>query len=140
MQMTNIEQRARATAAADRKEELLAAIRSAPELFGRPRTRAHAGVKFGYQKRRGQVVIPAESATIRRIRDLLPAEQAELLIRVRESVHKPAVYDLTAADLKRLGIEIGNDADEVIAKIAGEDIERMVDALLRDEETEHAAG
>jgi hypothetical protein len=46
-------------------------------------------------------------------------------------VHKPAVYDLVAGDLKRLGIKISDDTDVAIAKIAGADIERMVDALLK---------
>ena len=66
--------------------------------------------------------------------ELLPKDQAELVIRVKESVHKPAVYDLTGGDLKRLGIKIDADTDEAIAKIAGEDIEHMVDALLTDDE------
>lgn len=122
-----------------RKGELLAAVVTASDLFERPRTQLLAGVKVGLQKRRGQVVIDDEAATIRRIRELLPKDQAELVIRVRESVHKPAVYDLTGGDLKRLGIKIDADTDEAIAKIAGEDIERMVDALLSDTEAERVA-
>ncbi len=119
---------------ASHKGELLAAVADASVLFEKPRTRLLAGVKVGLTKRRGQVVIDDEAATIRRIRELLPANQAELVIRVRESVHKPAVYDLTGGDLKRLGIKIDADTDEAIAKIAGEDIEHMVDALLMDDE------
>ena len=119
---------------AEHKGALLAAVAQEAELFEKPRTRLLAGVKVGLQKRRGQVVIDDESATIRRIRELLPKDQAELVIRVKESVHKPAVYDLTGGDLKRLGIKIDADTDEAIAKIAGEDIEHMVDALLTDDE------
>lgn len=118
---------------ARRKSALLAAVAAEPDLFEKPRTRLLAGVKVGLTKRRGQVVIDDEEATIRRVRELLPRDQAELVIRVKESVHKPAVYDLTGADLKRLGIKIDADTDEAIAKIAGEDVERMVDALLDDE-------
>jgi arsenate reductase-like glutaredoxin family protein len=119
---------------ADHKGALLAAIADAKTLFEKPRTRLMSGVKVGLTKRRGQVVIDDEEATIRRIRELLPYNQAELVIRVRESVHKPAVYDLTGGDLKRLGIKIDADTDEAIAKIAGEDIERMVDALLANDD------
>lgn len=122
-----------------RKGELLAAVSAAPDLFEKPRTQIMSGVKVGLQKRRGTIAIDDEAATIRRIRELLPRDQAELVIRVRESVHKPAVYDLTAGDLKRLGIKIESDTDEAIAKIAGEDIERMVDALLDDSEAERVA-
>ncbi len=120
---------------ASHKSSVLAAITDSKALFEKPRTRLLAGVKVGLTKRRGQVVIDDEEATIRRIRELLPKDQAALVIRVRESVHKPAVYDLTGGDLKRLGIKIDADTDEAIAKIAGEDIEHMVDALLTDDET-----
>lgn len=115
---------------ASHKSAVLAAITDSRVLFKKPRARLLAGVKVGLQKRRGQVVIDDEEATIRRIRELLPKDQAALVIRVRESVHKPAVYDLTGGDLKRLGIKIDTDTDEAIAKIAGADIESMVDALL----------
>lgn len=117
--------------AALRKAVLAAAVAEAPEHFERPRTQVLAGVKLGFQKRRGQVAIDDEAATIRRMRELLPRDQAELLIRVKESVYRNAVLDLSAADLKRLGIRIEADTDEVVVKIAGEDIERMVDALLK---------
>ncbi len=120
--------------AAERKGALVAAIESSPEHFERPRTHVLEGIKVGFQKRRGQVVVEDEAATVRRIRELLPKDQAELLVRVRESVHKPAVYDLIGSDLKRLGIKIEADTDEVVCKVAGEDIERMVDALLGDDD------
>lgn len=115
---------------ASRKSAVLAAITDSKALFEKPRSRLLAGVKVGLQKRRGKVVIDDEEATIRRIRELLPKDQAELVIHVSESVHKPAVYDLVAGDLKRLGIKIDDDTDEAIAKIAGADIENMVDTLL----------
>lgn len=55
------------------------------------------------------------------------------MIRTTKSVHKPGVYDLTVADLKRLGITIVGDGDELVVKLAGSDIEKLVDALLDDE-------
>ena len=76
---------------------------------------------------------------VSRIEKLLPEDQAELLIRTDKSVHKPGVYDLTAADLKRLGITIVGDGDEVVVKVAGSEIEKMVDALFKDEADKAAA-
>ena len=115
---------------ASHKAALLTAITDSRSIFEKPRSRLLAGVKVGMQKRRGKVVIDDEEATIRRIRKLLPKDQAALVISVSESVHKPAVYDLVVGDLKRLGIKIEDDTDEAIAKIAGADIEKLVDALL----------
>ncbi|MCR6497388.1 hypothetical protein LJB71_14990 [Thermomonas sp. S9] len=76
---------------------------------------------------------------IERIRRLLPAEQAALLIRVREAVHKPAVYDLTAGDLKRLGIRIEDDCDVVVVKDVAGELDRMLERLLADLSEEAAA-
>lgn len=117
-------------AAAGDLDRLHAAIEAAPDLFDKPRTRVLNGIRCGYMKQRGQVVIIDEAKTIARIREQLPTEQAELLIRVRESVHKPAVYDLTAGDLKRLGITIEADSDAVVIKPADGAIDKIVKALL----------
>lgn len=106
-------------------------LEQAPELFGRPKTITVDGIKIGYRKAKGKVTVADEEATIARIRKLLPADQAELLVRRRESVHKPGVYDLTAGDLKRLGIAIEDDTDEVVIKPVDGDLDKLVDALLK---------
>lgn len=115
--------------------EAEAAVRDAvqgsePALWLRNRTRIIHGIKAGWQKQRGRVEMDDEAKTIERIRKLLPAEQAELLIRVRESVHKPAVYDLTAADMRRLGITITDDSDVVIVRDIESELDRAIEALL----------
>lgn len=124
---------------AEKHAALRAAIEAAPELFVKPRTLTIAGVRVGFMKQRGQVVIEDEEAVIARIRKLLPEEQADLLIRVRESVHKPAVYDLTAADLKRLGITVTADADMVTIKPVDGEVDKLVAALLAEAERVEAA-
>lgn len=121
-------------------DRLRLALEAAPELFRKPRTRVLHGIKVGYTKQRGQVVIDDEAATVARIRRLLPAEQAELLIRVRESVDKPAVYDLSATDLKRLGIAITADTDAVVIRPTDSEVDKLVNALLAEiERIEDAA-
>jgi len=125
--------------AAEAKQSLTAAVEATPSLFAKPRTRLFHGIKVGFTKQKGTVELGDEAAVIRRIRKLLPEEQAELLIRTQESVHKPAVYDLSVEDLKRLGISITNDSDRAVVKVADSDIEKMVDALLKDEDAERVA-
>lgn len=112
--------------------------RSPKTLWERVRTRVVHGVKVGWAKARGKVDWDDEAKVIERIRKLLPAEQAELLIRRKESVHKPAVYDLTAADLKRLGIRIADDCDQVVVKDTTGDLDRAVDALLAERQAADA--
>jgi len=113
---------------------LRAAIEAEPDLFVKPKTLTIAGVRVGYMKQRGQVVIEDQAAVIARIRKQLPEEQAELLIRRTESVHKPAVYDLTAGDLKRLGITITKDTDAVVIKPVDGEVDKLVNALLAEVE------
>lgn len=120
--------------AADAHDKLRTAVAMAPALFERPRTRTFHGIKIGYSKQRGQVQFDDEPAVIARIRKLCPDEQCELLIRVRESVHRPAVYDLTAGDLKRLGIRITDDGDIVIIKPVDGEVDKLISALLKDAE------
>jgi len=124
-------------------EALYQAIEGSPDLFVKPRTVIIAGVRVGLAKGRGRVEIDDEAAVVDRIRRLLPEEQADLLIRVRESVDRNAVGDLTVADLKRLGIRIEESGDEVVIKAADSSVDKLVAALLKDaariDPTEEAA-
>lgn len=128
-----------AETAKERRAALSAAIGDSPALFVKPRTVIFHGLKLGYQKSKGTIEWDSEAAVIARIRKLLPEDQAELLIRVKESVHKPGVYDLTAGDLKRLGIRIEGDGDEVVIKAALGDLDKWLEALLADEGEEAVA-
>lgn len=128
------------TRTADAKIALAEALSEHPELFEKPKTRMLAGVRVGYMKQRGKVEITDEGKVIDRIRNLLPADQAELLVRVRESVDKQAAADLTAADLRRLGISLTDDIDVMVIKPVDAKLDKLVDDLLAEAtETEEAA-
>ncbi len=118
------------TAAAE--DALRNAIEAEPQLFEKPRTRVLHGVKVGYQKGKGKVEIDDEAKTIRYIREKLPTDQAELMIRVTEKVERRAVMDLTASDLKRLGIRIVESGDQVVIKPVDSQVDRLIKALLAD--------
>ena len=118
---------------ADAEGALRGAVEASPaELWRKSRTRMIHGVKIGWNKSRGKVMFDDEAKVVERIRRLLPAEQSELLIRKRESVHKPAVYDLTAADLRRLGISISDDCDSVVVRDVESELDRALEKLLLD--------
>jgi len=118
-------------ATADHHAALRSAIEAEPELFEKPRSYTFSGVKVGRQTQRGKVKIDDEQKTIERIRRQLPEEQAVLLVTVRESVHKPSVADLKAADLKRLGIRIEGDTENTVIKPQDSDVDKAVNALLK---------
>ncbi|MHB1273645.1 MAG: hypothetical protein ACYCZD_12925 [Rhodanobacter sp.] len=119
------------TQAADCEAALREAVQATPAaLWASPRTRTFHGIKVGYAKQRGKVEFDDEAKVILRIRNLLPPDQAALLIRVREAVHKPAVYDLTAADLRRLGITVSADCDQLVIKDAASELDKALQAIL----------
>jgi uncharacterized membrane protein YccC len=131
--LPSIRQQVGETAAA--RDALHNAIDEARTLFEKPRTRTFHGIKVGLQKAKGQVEIDDEERTIKRIRETLIKDQAELLIRVRETVDKNAVRDIEPTDLKSFGIRIGKDRDTVVVKPQDSEVGKLVDALLaRDEE------
>ena len=124
--------RSKVREAADAKDKLYEAISDNKTLFKKPKTQIFHGIKVGFTKRKGKVEIDDEPAVIKRIRKQLPEEQTELLIRVRESVDKNAICDLTVADLKRLGVRITDDINMAVIKPVDGDVDKLVNALLED--------
>lgn len=125
--------------AAEAKDKLHQAIEKNRHLFEQPKTRVIAGVRLGFRKQKGRIECDDEHQVIARIRRLLPDEQAELLIRVRESLDKQAVSDLSTSDLKRLGIRITDDEDAILIKPADADVDKLLDQLLADDDLDEAA-
>lgn len=126
--------RAAQAAAQDARDKLRAAIEAAPELFAKPRTRTLHGVRVGWMTGKARVEVDDEADTIARIRRLLPEAQAELLIRVKESVDRNAVGDLTTADLKRLRIRVQPGAEAIVIKPQDGQLDKLIKALLPDME------
>jgi len=128
-----------ATEAAKAKQALHSAVDDNQGLFEKPRSQTFSGIKFGLQKQKGSTTFADEIKTIERIRKLLPKDQAELMINVKESVHKPSVSDLTVADLKRLGITVESDSDKVMVKAVAGEVEKMINAIMDKNEIQEAA-
>lgn len=116
-----------ATAAWGRLEQ---AIQAAPELFVKPRTVAAHGITFGIQKSKGAIEIPDPDKTVALIRKHLP-DQARVLISVKEVPVKKAVEKLAAAELKRIGVHVGEAVDAVVIRPAPSDVDKLVRALVK---------
>jgi hypothetical protein len=122
--------RAASAAERDAHDALLAAVTATPDLFRRPRTRTVHGVKYGWQAGKASIAIPDEAKTLALIKQKLPPEQQVLLIRVKESVERRAVLDLTAQDLRRLAITQVPGQDAPLVSLPKDDIDKLVDTLL----------
>lgn len=113
------------------KAALSDAIAAVPEQFVKPRTRQLHGFKVGLRKLEGKIVFSDEEKSIKLIEKHF-ADQFDVLIATTQSIVKDAAAQLPAADLKRIGGEITDSIDEVVIKSATGDVEKLVDALIKE--------
>jgi hypothetical protein len=121
-----------AEATAEDQLALYQAIEENPGEFVKPRTRILHGIKFGIQKKKGEVTWDDEERVIFLIKKHFP-ELIEGLIRVKETPIKNALAEMAAVDLKKLGVSVENDTDEVFIKATDSEIDKIVDAILKTE-------
>jgi hypothetical protein len=117
--------------AAEHHDALKALIEDAPDLFVKPRTVVFHGIKLGYQKGKGKIEWDDPDQVVRLIKKHFP-DQADVLVATTERPAKDALAQLTAAELKKLGISVTDGGDAVLIKPADSAVDKMVDALLRD--------
>ena len=123
--------RSQTAAVSAAKGALEEALEESPELFERPRTREMAGIEVGYRKQPGRFDVPDADATIARIRAKHP-KLAASLINVKESLDKAAMRKVDAGTLAQVGVTIVDVDDEVVIRVAGGDVDKLVAALLDD--------
>ena len=117
--------------------ELQDLIKANPALFVRPRTHVVDGLKFGLQKQPGKLSWDTDAKLCERIHKLeksgdIAPEAVELLITVTEKLVAKALEKLDAKTLKRLGIEVAADADEPLIKSVDSEVEKAVNAVIKD--------
>ena len=95
---------------AELEEELLDYVDRSPDLFEKPQSMEFDGVRFGWRKGKGQIVLPkpvlAMKRLIGRIRLKLTKRQQEAVLKVEVKVLKGPLGKLDGDTLKRLGIKI----------------------------------
>ena len=117
--------------AAERSLDLQSAIESAPELFVKPRSLVLHGVKVGFQKAKGKLAWASVERVVKLVREHFP-KQFDVLVKTEYKPVKKALQMLPAADLKKLGITVAADGDEVLIKDTNTDVDKFVDALLKE--------
>ena len=123
--------------AAEHHDALKSLIEEAPECFVKPKSVVFHGIKLGYQKGKGKIEWDDADQVVRLIKKHFP-DQADILIATRETPAKDALNNLTAADLKKLGISIVEGGEAVFIKPTDSLVDKMVDALMRDATAEVA--
>lgn len=117
--------------AAEAEAALRALIEANPDCFTKPKTQVFSGVKVGYQKGKGTISFEDADSVVARIKKHLP-DQADVLIKQKETPVKDALAQLSAADLKKIGVTVSEAGDQVVIKPVDSEVDKMVDALLKD--------
>tara|TARA_R110001583_G_scaffold151740_2_gene303612 strand:+ start:5569 stop:6183 length:615 start_codon:yes stop_codon:yes gene_type:complete len=115
------------------EKDLQDAILKTPGLFEKPKSRTFAGIKVGYAKQPGRLECPDDDQLISAIRRLFP-DSVKTLIKVTEKPVKTALSNMPAKDLKRLGVSVVDATDIVIVKPQDSDVDKLVAALMSEEE------
>lgn len=113
------------------EDALRAMLSGAPSLFEKPRTRVFHGLKVGYQKGKGGLSIDDDLRCVALIKKHFP-DQVDVLIRVTEKPVKDALEQLSASDLKKLGVHIVEADDQVVLRAIESDIDKLIKALTGD--------
>ena len=116
--------------AADTSDELLQLVTESPELFTKPKSVTFHGIKLGYQKEKGKIEFDDPEKVIKLIRKHYP-ELAETLIITEETPAKKALNNLSAEQLKKIGVTVTSDTDVVFIRPADSDVDKMVTALIK---------
>jgi len=124
-------------AVAERQAALKAAIGDSAGLFKKPRTMILHGIKIGFQKSKGEMKWVDANQVVRLIKKHFP-DLVETLIKTTETPVKAALGQISAADLKRIGVTIEDDGDDVVIKSTDSEIDKFVEALLKDDDLKEA--
>jgi hypothetical protein len=117
----------------DAEAVLHTAIEGNPHLFTRPRTVTVHGVKIGFRKGEGKISFDDADKVVALIEKHLP-ELAETLVAVTKKPMKDALLNLSVEDLKRIGCKVTGTSDQVVIKDTTSDVDKLVAALLAEDE------
>jgi hypothetical protein len=120
-----------AESASRQKAELEALIEASPEHFRKPRTLILHSIRVGIMKQKGKLKWVNESQVIKLIKKLY-ADGWDAYIKTTEKPIRKALEQLPVSELKRLGVQVTEDTDEVVVKSTDSEIDKLVEALLRE--------
>lgn len=122
--------RASVARCADLQAVLQAQIEARPDLFVKPRTMTLHGIKLGFIKGKGKLIIDNAAKLIERIRAQFTKAKADSLIKVEQKPIKAALARLEAGELKKLGVSIVQTGDAVFIEAVDTEVDKFVADLL----------
>ncbi|HRD84322.1 MAG TPA: hypothetical protein PLF63_04030 [Rubrivivax sp.] len=112
------------------ENELRGLVQANPHLFVRPRTAVLHGIKVGFEKGKGQVLIQDPAQCLALITKKLP-ELADALVITERRPSKAAIAQLSVAQLKAIGCSVSEADDRVVVRAVDSAVDKLVAALLK---------
>lgn len=125
------------TAAADTaaaREELAVLVDEGRHLFTKPKTLIISNIRVGLKKGTGKTIIEDDETTIKLLHKHVAAKELMKYIEIVEKIRKKNLADLDAATLKKCGVVIEDTGDVVFIKPADSEIDKLVNAILKEGE------
>lgn len=117
--------------AQDAQGALKGAVEVSAALFVKPRTYTWHGIRVGIMKGKGGLDWDDDDQVVALIEKHYP-DQKDVLVKTTKKPVKKALEQLTAAELKKIGVLVEETGDVVFVKPTDTEVEKMVDALLKD--------
>lgn len=121
----------------EKQEDLKVALEESRMLFIKPKTIVLHGVKVGFQKSKGKLSWNDDAQVIKLIKKHFP-DQEDVLIKKTEKPSKDALLNLSAENLKKIGVTISETGDVVVIKSTDSEIDKFVESLLKEDDPEKA--
>jgi hypothetical protein len=115
---------------AELRPPLVRALEGAKECFEKPRTVELFGLKLGFRKGKGGLDYEDAEGVIALIQKNFPEKLDQLAPQVR-MLDASALEELSAAELKKIGVTLEGSGDQVVIKAALSEADKLVAALLK---------
>ena len=115
------------------EEQIKQELTANKDLFKKPKTKVIHGLKLGFRKGKGKLIINDEDALIKKLkRDY--HDDIGALVKKTETIVKSGIEKLDARELKRLGVTIENASDEVVFSIVEDSIDDLLNFVFEMQE------
>jgi hypothetical protein len=115
---------------ADRRSELFNLIDCNRHLFIKPKTATFYGICCGVEKGRGRIAYDSEESVIAAAEKKLP-DLLDTIAPATRALLKTALKKLTGEQLEKLGCTVEGTGDRVIVRYTDEEVDKLVNALLK---------
>lgn len=122
----------RVAAAVEKKHVLSNVLEANKGLFDKPRSHIFNGIKVGFQKGTGTITWSDEEKVVELIQKNFP-DNADTLLKTETHPVKASLALLTVAELKSIGCALDGTEDKMVIKPADANVDKLVEALLKDE-------